>query len=61
VGVCGPVVGELACEAGFEDGVQALGFSLVAVDGVGDLFGGVAVEVVCLALCGGEGGGRSLV
>lgn len=48
--VGGPVVGELGGESGLEDGVEAFGFGLVALDGVGDFGGGVAVEVVGLAL-----------
>jgi len=61
VRVCRPVVGELGGQARFEDGVEPFGLRLVALGGVGDFFGRVAVEVVCLALGVGKGGVWELV
>ena len=43
-------------EMAVEDTVQAAGFVLVAGDAVVDLGGGVAVEVICLALHGADAG-----
>lgn len=56
-----PVVGELGGQPALEDGVEPFGLRLVALDGVGDLLGRVAVEVVCLALGVGKGGVWELV
>jgi hypothetical protein len=41
-------------EGAFHGCVESVGFVLVSFDTVGDFFGRVAVEVVCLALHGSE-------